>query len=113
MLQSSFENAEGDLKTRQLIDTRVEAEGILRSAVKILKEGECLQIQSGVQEIRREIENVKTLIKGEDHIAIKDALEALENAAKPLAAQVMNQALQAKMGQKNIKDILDLKKENS
>jgi Fe-S protein assembly chaperone HscA len=113
MLNSSFENAEKDLKARQLIDTRVEAEGILRSAEKILKEGEDLKIQGGVQQIRKEIENVKSRIKGDDHIAIKDALEVLEEAAKPLAALVMNQALQAKLGQKNVKDILDLKKENS
>lgn len=109
MLHSSFENAEGDMKTRQLIETRVEAEGILRSADKILKEGLSLKISIGVDEIKKEIENVRTQIKGSDYIAIKNALENLEVAAKPIAAEVMNRALQSRLENKNIEDVLKKK----
>ena len=96
MLQASFDHAEADMTARQLIDTRVEAEGVLKSAEKILHEGESLKIPSS-DEISKLIAKVRTRMAGADYIAIKDALEELETAAKPLAAMVMNHALQSKL----------------
>jgi len=113
MLHSSFENGEADLRARQLIEARIQAEGILRSAEKILAEGQGLGLSALTDGIRAEMDNIKVLKEGEDYVAIKEALERLEKAAKPLAAEIMNQAVKAKLGQKNIKDILDQKKENS
>jgi molecular chaperone DnaK len=96
MLQASFDNAENDMKSRQLIDTRVEALGVLKSAEKILREGESLKL-AGSSLISEKIMKVRQKIESADYIAIKDALEELEEAAKPLAAQVMNHALKSKL----------------
>ena len=104
MLQASFDNAEIDMKARQLIDTRVEAQGVLKSAEKILREGEALKIPFS-EEIAKRISAVRAKIQGEDYIAIKDALEELEEAAKPLAALVMNQAVKSKLVNQNATDL--------
>jgi len=112
MLEQGFEFAEQDLKSRQLIDTRVEAEGILNSAEKILKvaheseSGTPNEFTDDLKIVRTEIDTVRVLMAGNDYIAIKNALEKLEMAAKPIAAKVMNTALNSSLARKNVDDIL-------
>jgi molecular chaperone DnaK len=106
MLSDSFEFAEKDMKSRQLIDTRVEAEGILRAAGKILNEANALGLPEEKIEVERHIAEVRRLMSGEDYISIKDGLEKLENSARGIAELVMNSALKKSLTQKNVSDVL-------
>ena len=115
MLEQGFEFAEQDLKARQLIDTRVEAEGILQASAKILKSALSSSTaalpdsisEEQIQKIKTEMETVRILMAGNDYIAIKNALEKLEVLAKPIAETAMNRALQTSLKEKRVEDVLE------
>jgi Fe-S protein assembly chaperone HscA len=106
MLNDSFTFAEDDMRSRQLIDTRVQAEGVLKSAEKILNEARTFAPEAEILQVRYQLDHIRQLIKGSDYIAIKDGLEKLEDLAKPLAAQVMDAALKASLNKKHVDDVV-------
>lgn len=94
MLSDSFAFAEKDMKNRQLIDTKVQAEGVLRSAEKILKDAKSLGIdEKETKPVREKIQKIRTFIAGTDYIAIRTELDSLEEIARPVAEKVMSETL--------------------
>ncbi len=106
MLSDSIDNAESDMKNRQLIDTRVEAEGVLRAANKILSDAVNSFTKSQLEPINNSIAQVRNLLKGSDYVAIKNELEKLEEIAKPVAGLVMDLALKKNLKNKSVDQVL-------
>jgi molecular chaperone HscA len=93
MLLDSIDHAEEDIQARQVREQRVDAERVLAEAERQLREhGELLQegerpiIDAGMARVRE-------LMKGEDHLKLKEAVHTLDEASRPFIERVMNQAI--------------------
>ena len=95
MLIESFEHAEEDLAKRNLVVERVEAERILtatRAAFATDTELLSDDVRAAGEQAMTELE---TAMRGDDHLKIRAAVEALDLATKPFAQARMNRAIDA------------------
>ncbi|MBI4436105.1 MAG: molecular chaperone DnaK [Candidatus Omnitrophica bacterium] len=106
LVKESYEYAEGDIRARQLIEARNEAEVVSRGTEKALKEGDSLISEEERRSIEASLVCLKTIVKTEDHFAILRAIEALEENARPLALSLMNRAVAAKLQGRPVKEVL-------
>jgi molecular chaperone HscA len=95
MLLDSFEHAEDDLNKRNLLIERVEAERILTAT----RQAFAADPQLLTDEVRAAgeaaIAALETAVKGDDYLAIRHGIEALDVATKPFAQLRMNRAIDA------------------
>lgn len=105
MLLESFAHAEADVRARQLSEQRVEAERILLAAraamaasPELLTDGDRGQIETATTRL----EDVRA---GDDHRAIRSAIEALDAASKDFAARRMNHALEQGLRGRAVGDV--------
>jgi molecular chaperone DnaK len=99
MILDSFDHAEADIEQRQLIEARVEAENIAAEvekahrnpAWKLLSYEEVTEIESLRQE-------VLVLKEGEDRVALRGSIEALDKATRRLAELMMDSAVTSALG---------------
>lgn len=105
MLQDSFSSADTDMKLRALREQQVEAERILlatQSALDtdgdLLSEEEQTQVWALMDGVRREAQ-------GEDHLAIKAAIEALAEGTEEFAARRMDRSVRAALAGKRLDEV--------
>ncbi|MCA9675635.1 MAG: Hsp70 family protein, partial [Myxococcales bacterium] len=105
MLLDSFDHAEDDLQRRNLQIERVEAERILaatRAAIDgddgLLTDDVRAATEAAIVELRR-------LAAGDDHLAIRAGVEALDLASKPFAQARMNRVIEAAMRGRTVDDV--------
>jgi len=91
MVRESFTHAEDDFAARMLADIRNEADASLLSAPKLLANygselppEERESIESGLAEFKR-VREIAT-----DHAILREAMDAFENIARPLAERAMS-----------------------
>ena len=97
MLVESFEYAEEDLAKRNLAVERVEAERILQATRQaFITDAELLapDVRTAGEKAMQDLE---TAMRGDDHLAIRRAIEALDLATKPFAQLRMNRAIGAQL----------------
>jgi molecular chaperone HscA len=94
MLLDSFAHAEEDVKARLLAEQRVEADGIAAAARAAMHDAPELLEDGERDEIEGALRAVEAARAGSDHLAIRDAVEALDHASKPFATRRMNRALE-------------------
>jgi molecular chaperone HscA len=98
MLIESFDHAEEDLAKRNLVVERVEANRILHATRKAFVDDAAMLAEVG-DEVRvageAAMTTLEAAIAGEDHLAIRHAIEALDLATKPFAQARMNRAIAA------------------
>ena len=94
MILASFDNAEADIRERQVIEAKNEAETIL-VAVKKGKEHEAWQQLSGdeIEKIEAGQNELQASIKGGDHQIIRQAIERLDKATRRFAELMMDTAV--------------------
>ncbi len=105
MLLDSYDHAEEDLALRNLQVERVEAERILaatRAAMEADPELLDDDVRAATEAAMAELER---LAAGDDHVAIRNAVEALDHASKPFAEKRMNRAIAAAMEGRTIADV--------
>ncbi len=94
ILVESYENAEQDLRDRQVREARVEADAVLAATEKAQKYDAFNNLspteQQAIETAKRELE---TVYHGNDHRAINEKLEALNRATQTLAENLMNSAV--------------------
>ena len=87
-------HAEEDKKRRELVETKNQADALVHSTEKSLKElGDKVDAETKTN-VENEIENVKKALEGDDVDAIKTAVEALTAASHKLAELMYAQASQ-------------------
>ena len=87
-------HAEEDKKRRELVETKNQADALVHSTEKSLKElGDKVDAETRTN-VENEIENVKKALEGDDVDAIKTAVEALTAASHKLAELMYAQASQ-------------------
>ena len=105
MLLDSFEHAEDDLRLRNLQVERVEADRILAATRAAFASGDDLlepEVRAAGEDAMAALERAKA---GDDHVAIRDAVVALDLATKPFAQARMNRAIAAAMHGKQLDDV--------
>jgi Fe-S protein assembly chaperone HscA len=105
MIGESFKFAADDLKARQLIEARTEAEAILMATEKALKQGSHLVGEEDLSSIRTAMAAVEAAKSGEDHKAIRAKMAALETATHHLAEVLMDTSLKEALENKKLSEI--------
>jgi Fe-S protein assembly chaperone HscA len=94
MIRESFDNAEQDLRERQVREARVEADNILAATGKAQRNEAWTALseteQAAIEWAKRELGSV---YHGNDHHAILEKIEALNHATQKLAETMMNTAV--------------------
>merc|ERR1711871_1337217 len=81
MIKEAEENAEGDAKKRDLIDTKNEADSLINSTEKSMEEhGDKLESEDS-DAIKAEIKALRDAVSGEDLELIKEKLTAVQQAS--------------------------------
>jgi len=108
MLMDSMEFAEEDIRKRQLIEARNEADTLMRAAEKALAErGDELIGEDEREAIRRALASVREAVAGEDHRVIRDSIKQLDDAARHLAELIMDNAVLAALKDRKASEVAE------
>jgi molecular chaperone DnaK len=101
MVKDADVHAEEDKKRRELIDAKNQADQMVYSLEKLLRENKDKIPEDEAKRIQSEIENTKKAIESENVEAIKQAVESLSQASHKLTEMMYQQAAQqqAQQGQ--------------
>jgi len=105
MLQDSFQSADEDMKRRALREEQVEAERIILATQSALDADSALLNEQERVDIAALIEIVREKAKGEDHLAIKAAVEALAHGTEEFAARRMDRSVHAALAGKKLDEV--------
>jgi molecular chaperone HscA len=105
MLRESYEHADEDVRTRLLVEQRVEAERILAATRAALAADPELCPPDERQAIERAMAALATLAAGRDAGAIRQGIEALDASSKEFASRRMNQALARSMTGRSVAEV--------
>src|SRR5262249_17893702 len=95
MLLESFEHAEQDLEKRNRAVERVEAERILAATRQAFVIDAALLTDEVRAAGEQAIAALDSAMRGNDYLAIREAVQALDIATKPFAQLRMNRAIEA------------------
>jgi molecular chaperone DnaK len=103
MILDSFDNAEGDITARQVIEAKNEANTILEAVAKGEKSPAWQQLTSTEhEEIAAATLNLKTAIKSDDYKVIRAAIEQLDQKTRRFAEIMMDTAVTGALGGKTM-----------
>jgi molecular chaperone DnaK (HSP70) len=105
MIGESFKFAADDLKARQLIEARTEAEAILMATEKALKQGAHLVTEEDLSSIKAAMATLETAKSGSDHKAIRASMAGLETATHHLAEVLMDTSLKEALENKKLSEL--------
>ena len=105
MLKEGFQSAEDDMRRRALAEERVEGERLLEALSQALAaDGDLLSPEERAA-IDTEIATLRTTMQGEDHRAIKDAVDALSHGTDEFAARRMDRGIRKALAGKRIEEL--------
>jgi molecular chaperone HscA len=105
MLQDSFTSAEVDMKQRALREEQVEAQRTLLAVQAALDADSDLLSEAERADITVLIETVRQQSQGDDHLAIKAAVEALAHGTEEFAARRMDRSVRFALAGKKLDEI--------
>jgi len=106
MLQESYEHAEADVRARLLIETRNEADTVLRATEKALDQAAGLIGPDEVARIREALEALRAVRDGEDLDLLRERLARLNQATLHLAEVLMDSALRDALQHRRVTEAL-------
>ncbi|AJW44893.1 Fe-S protein assembly chaperone HscA [Ralstonia mannitolilytica] len=105
MLQEGFQSAEDDMRRRALAEERVEGERLLEALSHALEaDGDLLSAEERAA-VDAQMAALRTTMQGEDHRAIKDAVDALSHGTDEFAARRMDRSIRAALSGKRIEEL--------
>ncbi|MSP63659.1 MAG: Fe-S protein assembly chaperone HscA [Myxococcales bacterium] len=105
MLLESYQFAESDVKTRLLVEARVEADRIINATRAALASDGHLLAEGGRPPIDAALETLARTRAGSDHRAIVAASEALDHASQDFAQRRMDDGLRRAVAGRRIGDV--------
>ncbi len=105
MISTSMENAKADLEKRQLIESKNEAETVLRHTEKALVQGASLLDDAERTNIENAISDLKNAMSSGTHRELREKLSALDQATQRFAADLMSQSVQEALQNKKLSDL--------
>ena len=106
MIKDSMVHAKNDIEARQLIESRNEAEVIIRATEKALRVHATLIQKKESGKITSALERLKSTIKGEDRDQLRQAMQEVEGLTRPLAEAIMEKTVKEDLEGKKLSDIL-------
>ncbi len=107
MIRESFQFAAEDIKARQVIEARTEAEAIIVATEKALKRGTDLITKEEDQTIRQGIEALRVAKAQEDHRLIRARIADVEQVTHHLAEVLMDATLKEALESKKLSEVTD------
>lgn len=105
MLEESFDLAEEDFTARLLIEARVEAETLLHTTERAL-EGHSDQVPAEERSTLLEsVEKLRDACAGEDHNVIRDLIDVVNEAGRPLAERIMDDSIRAALATRSVDEL--------
>ena len=92
MVKDAESHSAEDKKRREVIDARNQADQLVYSLEKLLKENKERIPEAEAKKVQAEIENTRKAVAGEDLETIKSALESLSRASHKLTETLYQQA---------------------
>jgi molecular chaperone DnaK (HSP70) len=108
MIGESYKFASEDMKARQLIEAKTEAETILMATEKALKQGAHLVGEEDLSLIRASMAAVDAAKSGKDHKVIRAKMADLEKATHHLAEILMDTSLKEALENKKLSEFSDV-----
>ncbi len=105
MIGESFKFAAEDLKARQVIEARTEAEAILKATGKALKQGGHLIGAEEIAAIKAAVATLESAKVTDDHKAIRARIADVEKATHHLAEVLMDTALKEALENKKLSEL--------
>jgi len=105
MLQDSFKTADLDMTLRALREEQVEAERIVLATESALDDDSGLLSDDERANIARLLAAVRSRIEGDDHGAIKAAVEALAAGTEEFAARRMDRSVRSALAGKTLDEV--------
>jgi Fe-S protein assembly chaperone HscA len=106
MILDSFEHAEADIEARELIEARNESERVLHATMKSIEKKEFADLPAEEQAgITSAVEYLRETVKANDHRAIREATERLDQATHHFAEILMNASISEKLRDKRVREI--------
>jgi molecular chaperone DnaK len=105
MIGESYKFAADDLKARQLIEARTEADAILNATDKALGRGSHLIGEEEVRTIRTAADALRRAKAGEDHKAVRAQIAEMEKVTHHLAEVLMDSSLKEALENKKLSEI--------
>ncbi|ALD90191.1 chaperone protein HscA [Cupriavidus gilardii CR3] len=105
MLQDSFREAEHDMKTRALAEERVEAERLLEATRSALQADGDLLSDDERAEVEALMARVRETAAGDDHLAIKAAIETLSRGTDEFAARRMDRSIKQALAGRKVQEL--------
>lgn len=108
MLLDSIEFAEEDIRLRQLIEARNEADTVVRAAEKILAEQAGALIERAEEErIGIVLEELKRAVMGDDYRLIREKIKQMDEVSHHLAELIMNSTVLAALKDRKVSEVAD------
>ena len=105
MVKDSFDYAEEDIRNRQIIEARNEADIVLRGTERALEQGNGLITEEERRSIASALEILKASVKREDHVQILRDIDGVEESAKRLATLLMDQVVKKTLKGRSVKEL--------
>jgi molecular chaperone DnaK (HSP70) len=107
-LLDSFEYAEEDIRKRQLIEARNDAQTVMRAAEKALDEhAQGLIDDKERAAIRRALDDLRQASGGDEQQLIREKTRALDEASQHLAEIIMDSALAAALKDRKASEVAE------
>ena len=107
MLMESFEHAERDVRSRQVLDARNEAETILMATARALGDyGEGAVSPGERARIDEAVKSLEEARRGEEPDLIREGVDALNAVTMPLAERMMDGVLKSALENKRVSEAL-------
>ena len=107
MIRESFQFAAQDIKVRQGIEARTEADAILFATEKALKRGTDLITSEEAQGIDKALDELRQAKGQDDHRVIREKIEDLEKVTHHLAEVLMDATLKEALENKKLSEVAD------
>ena len=105
MLQDSFREAEQDMKSRALAEERVDAERLVEATTRALEvDGDLLTAEERAT-VDALMANVRQIATGDDHHAIKTAVEQLSHGTDEFAARRMDRSIKSALAGRKVQEL--------
>ena len=107
MIRESFQFAAEDIKARQVIEAKTEADAIMMATEKALKRGADLIPAEEIESIRHAIEQLRVATTQEDHRQIRAGIADMEKVTHHLAEALMDATLKEALESKKLSEVTD------
>lgn len=105
MIRESFQFAAEDIKARQVIEARNEANAIITATEKALVRGAQLISEKEINGIRRVLQQLGEVKEGDDHRLIRTTIAEVEKITHHLAEVLMDTTLKEALENKKLSDV--------